>query len=73
MKDSFLPDDLRLFRIGKKKVLQSEDNTKQQWMKSVKKARLRKVDKSEQRSRKRDNDLMSWINAEKKEKKHRKF
>ena len=63
IRDNFLPEDLRFFRNGKKRVLQLDDNPKLQWIKSVDTARLKKGEKSKQRSRKRDNDLMSWMNT----------
>ena len=64
IQNNCLPEDLRFFRNGRKRVLQLDDNPKEQWIKSVKRARLKIGEKSNQRSRKRDNDLMSYMNKE---------
>ena len=64
IQDNFLPEDMRFFQNGLKKVLLLDDNAKQQWLASVTQASLRKHEKSKQRSRKDKNDLMSWINIE---------
>ena len=55
---------MRFFQNGLKKVVLLNDNDKQQWLASVTQASLRKHEKSKRRSRKDENELMSWINIE---------
>ena len=56
--------DSKIASIFNDNIQDNFHNSKQQWMQSVKRARLKKGEKSKQRSRKRDNDLMSWMNRE---------
>ena len=42
IRESFLQENMNFFKWGRNKVLELDDNPKQQWLKSIKQARIRK-------------------------------
>ena len=61
IRESFLQQDMKFFKWGKNKVLELDDNPKQQWLKSIEQARVRKTVKENAPTRGASNALRNWL------------
>ena len=61
IKESFLQEDMKFFKWGKDKVLELDDNSKQQWLRSIEQARIRKTVKENAPVRRASNALRNWL------------
>ena len=61
IRDSFLQEDMKFFKWGRNKVIELDDNPKQQWLKSIEKARTRKTVKENAPVRGASNGLRNWL------------
>ena len=61
IRESFLQEDMKFFKWGRNKVIELDDNPKQQWLKSIEKARTRKTVKENAPVRGASNALRNWL------------
>ena len=61
IRESFLQEDMKFFKWGRNKVIELDDNPKQQWLKSIEQARVRKIVKENAPVRGASNALRNWL------------
>ena len=61
IKESFFQEDGNFFKWVKYKVLKLDDNPKQQWLRSIEQARIRKTVKENAHIRRASNALRNWL------------
>ena len=61
MKEIFLQEDMKFIKWGKEMVLKMDDNPKQQWLRSIEQARIRKRVKESAHKKRARNALRNWL------------